>query len=99
MGEHAHVVDVSKYYAADGRRDQLLDAMHRMASAASQAQGCFGAQVCSSDRDSTALVALSRWESPEALDAFAGSPDFVADREELASLLGRPAEREHYRSV
>jgi len=99
MPEHAVVVDVSKYYAADGRRDDLLSAMRRMAAAASSAEGCFGAQVCTSDRDAEAVVAISRWASAEALDSFAQSPDFVGERDQLRSLLGRPAEREHYRSL
>lgn len=99
MAEHATVVDVSKYYPAGGRRDDLLGAMHQLADAATKAPGCFGAQVCTSDRDSEALAALSRWESADALDAFANSAAFVAQREQMASLLGRPAEHEHYRST
>lgn len=99
MAEHATVVDVSRYYPAGGKRDELLDAMRGLASAASSANGCFGAQVCTSDQDGEALVAVSRWESQAALDAFAADPGFVGERERLAGLLGKPAEREHLHSA
>jgi len=45
MAEHATVIDVSRYYPAEGKRAELLDAMRRLAAAASQAPGCFGSQV------------------------------------------------------
>ena len=96
MSEHAAVIDVSRYYPAPGRRDDLLNAMHRVAEVTGGSPGCFGAQVCQSDRDGDALVAISRWESAAALNDFASSPDFVRQREEMAQLLARPAEREHY---
>jgi|SRR5215467_465989 len=99
MAEHAVVIDVSRYYAASGRREELLAAMQRLAVTASGWEGCFGAQVCVSDRDEEALVAISRWESEEGLDAFANSPAFVAERERMSSLLARPAEHEHFRPV
>ena len=59
MAEHATVVDVSRYYAAGGKRDQLLAAMQRLASAASAAPGCFGSQVCISHRDPVRRTRLS----------------------------------------
>ncbi len=99
MAEHATVVDVSRYYPAEGKHDQLLDAMHRLAAAAAEAQGCFGSQVCTSDRDPDALIAVSRWESAGALQGFAENPEFVSQRQGLADLLGRPAEREHLSSA
>lgn len=99
MAEHATVIDVSRYYPTGGKRDELVEAMRRLASAASNAQGCFGAQVCESDHYPEAVVALSRWESAGALDAFANSGDFVHERDGLTSLLARPAEHEHYRSI
>lgn len=99
MAEHATVIDVSRYHPADGRRDELLAAMRRIASAASEASGCFGSQVCVSEGDPDALVAVSRWESAEALKRFAESPDFVSEREGLAGLLGRDAVREHLSSA
>ena len=99
MAEHATVLDVSRYFPAAGRRDELVEAMHTLAAAAARAQGCFGSQVCVSDREPDALVAVSRWESAEAMRTFADSPDFVGERERLMPLLGRPAEREHLSSA
>ena len=99
MAEHASVVDVSRYYPAAGKREELLAAMRRLATAAAGSNGCFGAQICASDRDAEALVAISRWASPADLEAFANEPAFVADRDALSNLLGRPAEREHFRSI
>ena len=99
MAEHAAVIDVSRYYPASGRRDDLLAAMRRLAAGAAEAEGCFGAQVCTSDRDPEALVALSRWASADALSDFADAPAFVAERDALSGLLARPAERDHYRST
>ena len=99
MPDHATVLDVSHYYPASGRRDDLMEGMRRLAASAAKSAGCFGAQVCTSVRDGAALVVVSRWESQAALDAFATDPAFVAERESLADLLGRPAEREHLLST
>ena len=99
MAEHAHVIDVSRYYGAQGKRHELVTAMKQLAEKASASKGCFGAQVCESDHDHDALVAVSRWSSQADLDAFANSSDFVHDRERLTSLLGKPAQREHLRPV
>ena len=99
MVEHAVVIDVSRYYPASGQREALLAGMQKLAAATSGWEGCFGAQVCESDRDEKALVAISRWVSEEALSAFANSRDFVAEREALTPLLAAPAEHEHFRPV
>jgi quinol monooxygenase YgiN len=95
--EHASVIDVSRYYPASGKRDELLSAMKRMAQRAAESKGCFGAQACVSDHDQDALVAISRWESQSALDGFANSPEFVHERDGMKSLLSKPAEREQLR--
>ena len=97
MAEHAAVIDVSRYYPASGKRDELLDAMKKIADLAASSEGCFGAQACVSDQDGDALIAISRWESRSALDGFAESPDFMQERERLTSLLSKPAHREHMR--
>jgi quinol monooxygenase YgiN len=97
MAEHAAVIDVSRYYPAPGKRDELLAAMKRMAERAAASKGCFGAQACDSDQDRDALVAVSRWDSQSSLDGFAQSADFVTEREQLSSLLARSAQREHLR--
>jgi quinol monooxygenase YgiN len=98
MTDSAAVVDVSRYYAGPGQGEALLDAMRRVASKAA-AVGCFGAQVCESDQDGEALVAISRWASASAMEAFANSSEFVEEREHFTSLLARPAQREHLRPV
>lgn len=96
MAEHAKVIDVSRYYPVHGKRDDLMSAMKELAAKAASSPGCFGAQVCESDQENTALVAISRWASQSDLDGFAESPTFVKERERLASLLARPAQREHF---
>lgn len=99
MADHATVVDVSRYYPADGKRDGLLNAMHRLADTVSKAPGCFGSQVCTSDQDPDALIAVSRWESAAALQSFAESPEFVDERQGLTDLLGKESVREHLTSA
>ena len=96
MAEHAAIVDISRYYPAEGKREELLGAMRRLAAAAAGSAGCFGAQACGSDQDNAALIGISRWESKSALDSFANAPDFVRERDQLKSLLARPAVREHF---
>lgn len=97
MTAHAAVIDVSRYYPAPGKRDELLRAMKQMADRAASSGGCFGAQACDSEQDEEALIAVSRWESQSSLDGFAHSPEFVHEREQLTSLLSKPALREHLR--
>jgi quinol monooxygenase YgiN len=97
MPEHAAIIDVSRYHPSPGRREDLLAAMRTLATRAASREGCFGAQACESDQDGEALVAISRWESEGAMEAFANSPDFIREREQLTSLLARPATREHFR--
>ena len=99
MADHASVIDVSRYYPAQGKRQELLAAMKQLAEKAASAKGCFGAQACESDHDREALVAVSRWASQADLDAFAAAPEFVEERRRLSSLLARQAEREHLRPV
>jgi len=99
MTDHSAVVDVSRYYPGPGQGEALLDAMRRVASKAAAADGCYGAQVCESDQDGEALVAISRWASASAMEAFASSSEFVEEREHLTSLLARPAQSEQLSPV
>jgi quinol monooxygenase YgiN len=99
LAEHAAVINVSRYRPAPGKREDLLRAMTQMAERASGAPGCFGAQACSSDRDHEDLIAISRWESRQALEAFSGTAASTADREHLQGLLGGPAQRENLTPV
>lgn len=95
MAEHAVVLDVSRYQPASGRREELISGMKRIAARAAQSEGCFGAQVCTSNEDPNTLVAVSRWRSAEALDAFGRMADSIAERERLTELLAGPADHEH----
>ena len=97
MAEHAAVIDVSRYYPAPGKRNELLAAMRKLAESAASSKGCFGVQACASDEDAEALIAISRWASESSLQAFANAPAFVHERERLTSLLAKPAVREHFR--
>jgi quinol monooxygenase YgiN len=99
MADHAHVVNVSRYRPTSGKRQELMSAMKRMAERASQAKGCFGAQACESDRDQQDLIAVSRWESPDALHAFSNTAASTAEQEQLKGLLAAPAQRENLRPV
>lgn len=96
MAEHAKVIDVSRYYPVEGKRDELLSEMKELAAKAASSPGCFGAQVCESDQEHAALIAISRWASKSDMDGFAASPSFVKERERMASLLAKPAQREHF---
>lgn len=69
--------------------------MKRLAEGAVAAEGCFGAQACSSDQEPDFLVAVSRWKSVAALQAFAGAAASLAEREHLTALLDRPTQHEH----
>lgn len=95
MVEHAVVINVSRYRPASGRRDELVAAMKRMAARAAEEPDCFGAQTCSSDGDQEALVAVSRWRSPDALRTFHETAASVAEHEHLSALLSSPAEHEN----
>lgn len=99
MAEHAAVVNVSRYRPAPGKRADLVLAMKRMAKRAADAPGCFGAQACESDLDREDLIAVSRWESAQALDAFANTAGAVTEQEHLKSLLAGAAKRENLRPV
>jgi quinol monooxygenase YgiN len=99
MADHAAVINVSRYRPVAGKREELLSAMKRMADQASKAKGCFGAQACRSDADPEEIVAVSRWESRQALEAFSGTADDTANDDQLKALLAGPAQRENLQPV
>jgi len=99
MADHAAVVNVSRYRPASGKRQELLAAMQRMAERAAHAKGCFGAQACESDRDREDLIAVSRWESAAALQAFSSAAESATHEEHLKGLLAGPPQRENLRPV
>lgn len=99
MEEHAVVLDVSRYRPADGKRDEMLSEMKKIAERASKAAGCFGAQVCTSSSDEHSIVAVSRWKSRAALDAFSKDVQAMASRDRLTQLLDGRAQHEHLTPV
>jgi len=99
MADHAAVVNVSRYRPAPGKRADLMAAMKRMATRAADAKGCFGAQACESDQDKEDLIAVSRWESVQALEAFSSDAASVAEQEHLQGLVAGQARRENLRPV
>lgn len=99
MAEHAAVVNVSRYRPAAGKRQELMSAMRRMAERAASTKGCFGAQACESDRDREDLIAVSRWETADALHQFSNTAASTAEQEHLKGLLAQPAQRENLRPV
>ncbi len=99
MDEHAAVVDVSRYRPADGKREEMLAEMKKIAERATRSEGCFGAQVCTSSSDSGAFVAVSRWKSRQALEKFSGEVATRASQERLTDLLGGRAQHEHLTPV
>ncbi len=73
--------------------------MKRMAARAAEAEGCFGAQACESDQDRNALVAVSRWKSEQAMEAFANRAESITEEEHLNSLLEGSAQRENLKPI
>ena len=99
MEEHAVVIDVSRYRPADGKREEMITEMKKIVARASQADGCFGAQVCVSSSDRDSLVAVSRWRSRAALESFAGEVQSTASQNKLTQLLAGRAQHEHLTPV
>lgn len=95
MEEHAVVLDVSRYRPAEGKREEMVTEMKKIATRASEAEGCFGAQVCTSNSDKGALIAVSRWRSRQALEKFSNEIQSIAARDKLTLLLDGRAQHEH----
>ena len=95
MEQHAVVLDVSRYRPADGKRDEMLAEMKKIADRANAADGCFGAQVCISSSDKDAIVAVSRWKARAALETFAKEVEAMGSRAQLTQLLNGRAEHEN----
>jgi quinol monooxygenase YgiN len=97
--DHASLVRVTHFYPSDGNRDTLVGLLKAIADSARKAPGCFGGQVCSSDQDPEAVVAISRWQDREAMDRFHDTPDFSGVMREVQPTLARPSRTEHYTTV
>jgi quinol monooxygenase YgiN len=96
MNDHAGLVRIARFRPSSGRRDDVVYGLRMMADTARQAEGCFGAQVATSDLDPESVVLVSRWESREALERFGSSAGFERARGRLQPLLGGPPEFEFF---
>jgi quinol monooxygenase YgiN len=97
--DHATLVRVTHFYPSEGNRDTLVGLLKAIAESARKAPGCFGGQVCSSDQDTDAVVALSRWQDRETMERFHNTPDFSGVMREIQPTVARPARTEHYTTV
>ena len=97
MAEHANVVRVVRFQAADDKRDELVSRLKTGAEAIRQLEGCFGAQICSVKEAPGTIVAISRWASQSALDQFLSSTS--AQRAEVATLASAPPTTETFVAV
>ena len=96
MSDHAGLVRVGRFRPAAGKRDEATSALSEMAATARRADGCFGAQVATSNRDHESIVLVSRWQSRDALDRFGATAEFEAVRSRLQPLLEGPPEFEFF---
>jgi quinol monooxygenase YgiN len=78
MNDHASVVRVERHEVGPGKRDEVAGVLKSAAEAARDANGCFGAQVASSDQDPQQVVLIERWQSAEAMDSFHKRPEFTS---------------------
>src|SRR5205814_10311736 len=70
MTEHAGLIQVTTFWPAPGRRDEVLGLCAQTQERAAVADGCFGAQTCTVDEDPDAVAAISRWRDRRSLEAF-----------------------------
>lgn len=78
MNDHARVVRIERHDAGAGRRDEVAGVLKSAAEAARDANGCYGAQVTSSDREPAQVVLIERWESDDAMRGFHERPEFTS---------------------
>ena len=84
MNDHARVIRVERHEPGAGRRDEVAGMLKLAAETAREAQGCFGAQVTSSDQQPTQVVLIERWESEEAMRRFHERPEFTSVERSIA---------------
>ena len=97
MAEHATVIRVVRYVPAQGKRDEVQKRLQDGAQQIREMEGCFGAQICSSNQSPDTLVAVSRWASQAALDRFLNESS--STRGQLAELLSGAPVQEHLTSL
>lgn len=64
MSEHSHLVRVSTFHPAAGKRDEVARLCQEYAERARQIPGNFGVQVCSVREEPEWVAVVSRWEDP-----------------------------------
>ena len=96
MADHATLIRVTHFYPSEGNRETVAGLLKEVADSARKAPGCFGGQVCTSDQDPEAVVAVSRWQDKEAMDKFHATPDFSGLLREVQPALSRPSRTEHF---
>ena len=98
MTEHAGVVRITTFTTDDARRDRLVESLQQMCEDARNAEGCFGAQVCSVEFRPEAVAVVSRWRSGRSVDVY-----LAAHGEEVRSgvkeLVTTPPETVHLTSL
>jgi quinol monooxygenase YgiN len=97
MAEHAAVIRIARYRPAEGKRDELLKRLQDGTHQIREMEGCFGAQICSSNQSPDSLVAVSRWASQAAVDRFLSETS--TQRSELAPLISGAPATEHLTSL
>jgi len=91
MNDHATVVRVERHEPGAGRRDEVAGVLKTLAETARDANGCFGAQVATSDREPTQVTLISRWESEEAMKRFHSDTSYTSLERTLDdSVDGKP---------
>jgi quinol monooxygenase YgiN len=97
--DHASLVRVTHLYPSDGNRETVIGLLKAIAESARRAPGCFGGQVCTSDQDTEAVVAISRWQDRDSMERFHETPDFTGVLREIQPVLARPSRTEHFQTT
>jgi quinol monooxygenase YgiN len=89
--EHAGMVRITTFRAAESDWERLHGALELECDAMRQAEGCFGAQVCSIDGRDDAVAVVSRWRDRRYLNEYFKEEGPDVALETVASLVhGRP---------
>ena len=94
MTEHATIIRVSRFQAAQGKRADvealLVDGLAELRAA----EGCFGAQLCTVREKQDELAVVSRWSSNSALDRYLQNR--TANVSMFRDALAAPPETQHF---
>jgi quinol monooxygenase YgiN len=93
------VIAVAEMFGISGRRGELATLLERFGSWAGGEPGCRRYIFAATLADPSRFVALSEWESQDALDAHYRSEAFADFQFGLEGLLARPSELTVYSSA